>query len=73
MHKLATNTMELRQLGAPITEVMKILPESEVGQKVVKGWILEAYETPRYHSAELRQNAVIDFANDVAADCYRRM
>lgn len=64
LSKFAGVTMELRQLGAPLSSVLKA-SESDLTRKI----ILIAYKQKRQHKKAAQQIAISDFENDAMLSC----
>lgn len=68
MHEAATLIMEMRQEGAPMPQMMQ-LSDSDLARAIVQ----EAYEEPQYHSDGVKARSIQDFANKIAASCYKAL
>lgn len=66
MEGLARVTMENRLLGIPVSKMMEIVEDEELGQAIV----LDAYKRPGYTSPKIQQQAIRQFANLWATACY---
>lgn len=63
----AENLMAARQEGAKMSDAMELtsdFPDLGVLVRV-------AYDRPRYASPEAQEDEILDFRNDVEAECYR--
>lgn len=63
----AKEVMLTRQDGISMSRVMEIAGDHDALRKIA----IEAYERPRYPAGKYRDEAVEDFANKIAAQCYR--
>ena len=82
MHYMAEVTMAARQKGVPMPELMGAVmqtveqnPDTPENMEMARGLMREivtrAYEEPRFSTRENQVEAIQDFANEVAAGCYR--
>ena len=72
IHALAKQVMESRQAGVALPDLMKSFDkfgETAVGE-YGKKLAVRAYKTPRYSVDANRAEAAVDFANDIATECY---
>lgn len=63
---LAAQIMEAHQVGVPLTQLMEVLAENELGRIMARA----AYSSPRYSSPSVRQQAIDDFRDRMALLCY---
>lgn len=63
---LAAQIMEAHQVGVPLTQLMEVLAENELGRIMARA----AYSSPRYSSPVVRQQAIDDFRDRMALLCY---
>lgn len=79
---LAETVMGERQKDVPISEMMKRIQGSvaiigfdtlPIDENSLARMVLLAYETPRYNSSELQQDAVSGFRNAVERQCYNQL
>ena len=69
---LAKTIMTKRQDGASMTDMMAIVGDQDsAASKVTKAMIIGAYEVPAYSTDKVKQNAITDFSNQVALECYK--
>lgn len=68
---MATEIMKARQNGVPMADVMELVPNPSPIAKLGKSLVISAYERRRYSSAEMRQESVVDFANEVYLSCVK--
>lgn len=69
--EVAEKIMRVRQKGVSLTDLMQSFSDPISKSGVVYEIILNAYETPIYYSDSARRNAIRDFKNFVAVECYR--
>jgi len=75
IHSLATQVMEVRQLGAAMPGVMSAVMkdlQTEQGKKIVRSMIIDAYDRPQYSGYEYQKNEAKRFANEWAVKCYKQ-
>ncbi|MBC6408014.1 MAG: hypothetical protein GDA40_07785 [Rhodobacteraceae bacterium] len=71
---LARNVMEIRQAGVSMSEVMKKMAEADAAVlSLARSIVIDAYENPRFSTPSVQKEAVEDFANNVALECYKRL
>ncbi len=70
IHDLATTIMDGRQLGVSITESLNLSNCSTNICKIGRSLVLAAYKEPQYSSDKYQQEAISEFANQVALQCY---
>jgi hypothetical protein len=63
---LAAQIMEARQVGVPLSDMMRISADSELIQALT----ISAYQSPRFSTDAYRQEAITDFRNEVEVMCY---
>ncbi len=69
IHFAAKKIMEMRQNNAP----MHVLMNSMGKQEFVKKMIIDAYEsTSAFSTKEFKQDAIEEFANKYALECYKK-
>ena len=66
---LAESIMKNRQLGLPLTDMMKIMGTNELSAQLV----IEAYDYPRLKIKKNQDNYIRDFADQAMLDCYKTM
>lgn len=68
---LAHAIMEGRQAGVPAADMMKkvlpVVPEGSHG--LMRDLIVSAYETPRFSTDRVQQQAIGDFSDEVFVSC----
>lgn len=69
IESFASTAMSTRQSGASMSEMMEAASDNEVLQKIVG----RAFDTPRFRTESVKQRAIEDFANKIAAQCYREL
>lgn len=62
---LAQNVMRAHQNGAPISEGMEILKDNAYARRV----LIDAYDQPRYSTADYQDRAVSRYRDQVYVDC----
>lgn len=77
----AKETMESRQSGVPISDIMKILeymedPTHELNRlspltDIYREMVIDAYARPRWNTKNNKQEAVENFINDWTLACYK--
>lgn len=72
MGLLAAEVMTYRQMGTPLSDLMRPLPKDGSVQLLIE-MILIAYEQPTYSSPEFQQIAISEFRNTWEVECYRRI
>lgn len=65
--RIATSVMELRQASAPMADVMKTAD----GNSAMETMIIQAYEVPRFSTAENKKRAASDFSETWYLTCVR--
>jgi len=68
--KLAAKAMELRQMDAPMSDLMKDADNKEIAE-AQRAVIVAAYNEPSFMSKEGKQKAVDTFRNKIELDCYK--
>jgi len=63
---LAGIIMEAHQASVPLTQIMEVLAENEVGQLMAR----DAYNRPRFSTPGVQRQAVEDFRDRMALLCY---
>lgn len=66
---LAESIMKARQVGVPMSATMKTVGTSEL----VRGWVIDAYEKPRFSTEPMIQRAIEDFRNEKSLVCMKAM
>lgn len=71
--ELASAIMKLRQMGVPVSKMMKAANTSSdpLLRKVLVSYTELAYERVRYSTKEYQQKAVVDFGTEVYNMCKR--
>jgi len=71
----AGQVMMSRQAGTMITDQMKLLdthlPPGSQGRETVRLMILEAYETPLYHTESFKEQTIREYKNKWYLQCER--
>ncbi|MBF9050624.1 hypothetical protein GTA62_14780 [Roseobacter sp. HKCCD9010] len=74
---LAATIMTQRQNQTPISTLIQALEGSSPSEDNAPPWhemtramILEAYETPYFHTEEMQQRAVANFQNEIELACF---
>lgn len=69
--RIAARTMQARQIGAPMSEVMGIANANQTeAREMLRSMVKSAYAKPRYSTKEFQTKAVEDFRNEMEARCY---
>lgn len=63
--ELASSVMELRQKGVPMTALMA------TDNETIKKIVIDAYSEPRLSTSKYQKEAIDDFANKYALECYK--
>lgn len=72
--KIAAPTMELRQSGKPIGEMMTLAAASaEAIRPMARMMVVQAYESPAYGTDESKNRAVREFSNSSQLACYKTL
>lgn len=66
MGVIAAKIMESRQVGVPMSNMMKIVSDNDL----LKTLTITAYQSPRFRTDAYRQKAITDFRNEVEVLCY---
>lgn len=66
---LAGVVMQMRQLGKPMRDQMKMIPTLAGGSREM---VLQAYKHPRYSTSEMQARAVEDFQNEIELECFNQ-
>lgn len=71
--ELASSIMKLRQMGVPVSKMMKAANTSSdpLLRKVLVSYTELAYERVRYSTKEYQHKAVVDFGTEVYNMCKR--
>ena len=71
IHHFASVMMEARQLGAPLTQILKTTETitDATSKKWARNVILDAYEMPRFNTKKMQDNTISDFADKYALAC----
>lgn len=69
IESFASTVMSTRQSGASMSDMMAAANGNEMLQKIVS----KAFETPRFTTESVSRRATEDFANKIAAECYREL
>ena len=67
--RLAAKVMELRQMDAPMSDLMKDADNKEIAE-AQRAVIVAAYNEPSYMSKVGKRKAVDAFRNKIELDCY---
>lgn len=70
--EFAELTMEGRQRGRPITELISIIdrtPGDKSSIPLFRNWIISAYKQPRYSTESNKQEAITEFSNKAYIEC----
>ena len=59
--------MQMRQLGKPMSYMLDIMKDSEMGVKLV----IKAYEKPRYSIEPYMSDSISSFANKAMLECMK--
>jgi len=70
-HKIGTVIMNMRQLNAPISDLMQIAKNNPDFEAIMRVITIEAYDRPRYSTKEMQDNSIKEFANEVYLICYK--
>ena len=65
--------MRGRQIGVPMTAMMEAINTTEMSAEIraaFRALVIDAYKKPRFSTPAYRENAVRDFANEIAVVCY---
>jgi len=75
VEKIARGIMTKRQNGESMSAIMRTADsvESEVLQNLSRSMIIDAYETPRFHTKEYKNNVIGDFADKYYLACVKGM
>lgn len=69
--QLAENTMEIRQLGAPVRNAL-VDDNAGPSKEIVNEMVLRAYEYPQMQSEPARNILIKDFAAQEYQECMKR-
>lgn len=74
LSKAARVTMESRQLGTPMAELIENVNgyEDAYAKECLLKIIVGAYKKPRFSTEEAKTEITEDFANDVYLECYTK-
>lgn len=69
----ANAIMSSRQRGVAMTEMMDkvVRPAEPAIKEIVKAFVIDAYNRPRYDSPEYQQKSVLDFENHAYLTCIK--
>jgi hypothetical protein len=71
----AGTTMEARQEGIPVTRLLALVKpyedEDEGVGVLLRGIILQAYDSPRFSTAKYRNEAIAEFQNQTLVNCLK--
>jgi len=65
--ELAGLIMEHRQLGTPMSKIMKILGSDKIGRKIV----VDAYEETRFSTESYQKKSIENFKNKWFLSCFK--
>jgi hypothetical protein len=65
--KLAYTMMDARQAGLSLTELLAMPSRTPLGRTI----LLDAYESPRFHTEEMQERAKVDFRNKWELACVK--
>jgi hypothetical protein len=68
---LAKKIMEVRQLGAPMAEMMETTKAGDPFDDINKVLVQEAFEVPHYQTEQSQTRAIGDFENEAYRRCYK--
>lgn len=72
--ELAESTMQVRQLGAPITDVLQLHENADPAIKpLIQALVRDAYSRPRFLTEEHQQRAATEFASEAYVTCFTSM
>jgi hypothetical protein len=75
LEKAAASTMRMRQVGAPLGEVIALARKDEDKNKAASDYMInmaiKAYEAPKFASPDNQQNAITEFANKEMLHCLK--
>lgn len=70
--RYAELVMELRQIGAPLSNILAPLgSDSSTEKEVMREIVLLAYEEPRYTTEAVQKREIQDFRNRIHVNCLR--
>ncbi|QEI04672.1 hypothetical protein FXN63_01565 [Pigmentiphaga aceris] len=67
---LAKELMKLRQVGAPMSQVMELTSSGSSIDEMSKLFVQRAYRLPQYSTEQSRERAVREFENEAYRECY---
>lgn len=71
----AGTTMEARQEGIPASKLLALVKpyedEDEGVGVLLRGIILQAYDSPRFNTEKYRQEAITEFQNETLVNCLK--
>lgn len=70
--EVADVIMFMRQEGAPMSELMDLVPKSHPVQARTQHFVVSAYEVPRFTPYEQRKIVIDEFANQMYSECLSR-
>lgn len=72
MGKTASNVMEIRQNGTPLSETMKMVEQVDPKiQDIFREIIMVAYDEPRWSTANSKTRAIEDYRISVERECFK--
>lgn len=73
LNLLAEEIMKSRQMGVPMAAMMEAAASGNITvlNKLQKNFIIEAYDSPKYDSPEMQQNAITEFGNKQYLICIK--
>jgi hypothetical protein len=70
---MATSIMEARQMGLPINTLLQAVETGAEGDatmlEISTTLVLEAYETPKYSTEPMKEEAATEFGNKMYIEC----
>jgi len=68
---MARDIMEVRQKGAPMSEMMELTAAGDLLDGINKILVVRAYDVPQFQTEPSRLRAVQEFENDSYLRCYK--
>jgi hypothetical protein len=65
--QLAYTSMDARQAGVSLTKLLSLPSSTALGKSI----LIEAYESPRFHTEEMQERAKVDFRNKWELACVK--
>jgi hypothetical protein len=69
---LAESVMTARQKGVPLSKIIEIAEESEIGD-TIRAMAMEAYSGPAYSTREYQDRKIRQFTDDWYLACLRKL